>query len=78
MLLKIDVEGYEAEFFKGATRALYDPRLRAIITEAQDPEILGMLKSAGFTRRYYNPEHTVLRNDQGPTSSNALIVRSDM
>jgi FkbM family methyltransferase len=35
-VIKIDVEGFEADVFKGASAPLADTRLEAIITEAQD------------------------------------------
>lgn len=77
-IIKIDVEGFEVEVFKGAKRTLIDPRLRAIITEGQDDGVLNMLREAGFERRHYDPEHGTLKMAQRLPSNNALMVRTEL
>lgn len=75
-IIKIDVEGFEAEVFRGAARTPGDPRLRAIITEAQDADVLGMLQAAGFARGYYDPESKKARlRKVNAISQNALLLR---
>ncbi|MDN2583381.1 FkbM family methyltransferase [Aquibium sp. ELW1220] len=75
-IIKVDVERFEAEVFKGAIRTLGDPRLRAIITEGQDGGVLGMLQPAGFERKMYFPGGGALETGQSVMSSNALLVRA--
>lgn len=74
-VIKIDVEGYEAEVFKGAARTLTDPRLKAVITEAQDADVLAILKGAGFVQGYYDPRARKIRCSSTISSQNALMVR---
>jgi FkbM family methyltransferase len=74
-VIKIDVEGFEAEVFKGAWSTLADKRLEAIITEALDDDVLGILTRAGFERAYYDPERAMLGKAPVVQSNNALMVR---
>lgn len=74
-VIKIDVEGFEAEVFKGATATLADKRLEAIITEALDEEVAGILARAGFKQAYYGPESKTLVETPAAKSGNALMVR---
>jgi FkbM family methyltransferase len=74
-IIKVDVEGLEAEVFEGATGTLSDPRLRAVITEGQDKRVMSLLGAAGFVRKTYVPERRALEAYQGVLSSNALLVR---
>ena len=53
MVIKIDVEGYEAEVLKGAESTLQDPGLKAIIIETVDDEVRSILENAGFQQAYY-------------------------
>ena len=56
VMLKIDVEGFEAEVLRGATRLLADPALHAVIVETQGydsrygrpGDVLRILTDAGF------------------------------
>ena len=74
-VIKIDVEGFEAEVFKGAAATLADARLEAIITEGLDKDVLELLGQAGFDRAYYDPDRKALRNARTFNSSNSLMVR---
>lgn len=74
-VIKIDVEGFEAEVLKGATKTLADSRLKAIISESNDEEVLRILTEAGFKLAHYDPEHRVLGEVPIHSSNNALMVR---
>lgn len=74
-VIKIDVEGFEKEVFKGATKTLSNPKLQAIITETLDNEILETLGGAGFRRVYYNPEGRTFDPRPAHGSANSLMLR---
>jgi FkbM family methyltransferase len=74
-VIKIDVEGFEAEVFRGAVATLADRRLEAIITEALDEDVLSILTRAGFKRAYYDPQRAMLGKAPVVPSNNALMVR---
>ena len=77
-LIKIDVEGFEAQVFEGATKTLGDSRLKAIISEAQDKDVTSTLTNAGFLRAYYDPNRKVIENSPKVNSNNALFVRQEL
>jgi hypothetical protein len=52
-MIKVDVEGYEAEVFRGARAVLDSPVLKAVITEGQKPADIAPLLSAGFAQYEY-------------------------
>ncbi|MCA1777706.1 MAG: FkbM family methyltransferase [Loktanella sp.] len=74
-VIKIDVEGFEAEVFRGGQATLADKRLEAIITEARDDDVMDMLGRAGFVQAYYDPERATLENLPTIPSNNTLMVR---
>lgn len=74
-VIKIDVEGFEAQVFQGASETLADHRLEAIITEAHDEQVNSILERAGFRRRYYDPEKKMLIDSPRFHSHNALMIR---
>lgn len=74
-LIKIDVEGFEAEVFRGAAKTLADHRLEAIICETLDAEVMKLLSAVGFHRRHYNPETKALQDTPAFASVNAIMVR---
>jgi FkbM family methyltransferase len=74
-IIKIDVEGYELEVFKGATRTLADLRLTAIITETLDPEVLSILSNAGFHQAWYDPNTKTVTSSRVYASHNSLMLR---
>lgn len=76
-IIKIDVEGYELEVFKGATRTLADPTLKAIITETLDPEVLSILSKAGFHQAWYHPNTKAVASSEVFESANSLMLRKD-
>lgn len=74
-IIKIDVEGFEAEVFKGASATLADPTLEAIITEALDKDVLDTLKRFGFRQAHYDPDLKAVCSSQSHRSNNSLMVR---
>ena len=74
-LIKIDVEGFEAEVFKGAQITLADPGLEAIVTESQDRAVIDVLERFGFERAYYDPDNRVIQDRMAEASHNCLMVR---
>ena len=74
-LIKIDVEGYEAEVFRGGQATLNNPTLKAIITETLDQEVLEILSKAGFKEAYYDPDRKALSSTRSIHSHNYLMVR---
>lgn len=77
-LIKIDVEGFESQVLEGATRTLRDPRLKAIISEAQDKDVVTAFTNGDFQLAYYDPERRVLGNTSKYNSPNALWVRREL
>ena len=76
-MIKIDVEGYEPEVFKGAQVLLSDSRLSVIETETFTPEMATMLDSLGFKQMQYEPFSRILRqSDEKGAASNFLLVRN--
>lgn len=76
VMIKIDVEGYEEQVFKGASTALQRPCLRVIETELNTPSIAARLEAYGFARMYYDP--FARRLSSAPNefkSNNSLFVR---
>lgn len=87
-LLKLDVEGYEAEVLAGAAGALAGARPCAIITETgqgdayghRDAEIDASLRASGFVRCRYDAGQRILApgangEAEGTGGDNAIYVR---
>lgn len=74
-LIKMDVEGYEAEVLRGAGRTLSNPALKAIIIETLDHEVFELLSAAGFRRVYYDAERRMITQHIETTSANSLMIR---
>jgi FkbM family methyltransferase len=77
-LIKMDVEGYEAQVLAGAVDVLADPVLLAVITETSDAGVQAPLETHGFRRYAYEPftrrlEPAIVPDIQ---TRNALFVRS--
>jgi FkbM family methyltransferase len=77
-MIKVDVEGYEAEVFRGARAVLSSPSLKAIITEGQRAGDIAPLLSAGFSQFEYNPFQRRLRPASGHGSGNSALFLRDL
>jgi FkbM family methyltransferase len=79
VLIKLDVEGYEAQVLAGAEAVLAAPSLLAIETELDAPDVIGTLTKAGFARRFYDPLSRTLsdRPPEAGRASNALFIRNE-
>jgi hypothetical protein len=77
-LVKMDVEGYEAEVIAGAERTLRDSSLVAVITENSATRVRGPLEAQGFRHHLYDPftrSLTAFDNALGAIRGNALFIR---
>lgn len=75
ILIKLDVEGYEADVIAGAMKTLRNPSLLAIETEGVAADVVAPLESAGFERLYYEPISRRLSAVELTGHSNALYIR---
>jgi FkbM family methyltransferase len=74
-LIKIDVEGYEAEVLMGARRTLESASLRAILLETVNEASRHLLTDAGFEEVKYDPATRSFESGKAPTSPNSLFIR---
>lgn len=86
VMLKIDVEGFEAEVLRGAARLLADPALRAVIVETQGydarygraGEVLPLLTDAGFVAVQIETHgRTLMAAAAGAPAANTILVRRE-
>jgi FkbM family methyltransferase len=84
LLLKLDVEGFEARILAGGTRLLADPALRAVIVETaghgdrygDGPAVLdALLRRHGFGPHDYDPRRRTLSTRPGRGALNTLYLR---
>lgn len=84
ILIKIDVEGFEKEVLKGATRTLNDNELKAIIIELNgsgvryninDVEIHKTLIDLGFRPFLYKPKERRLTAMENYNTHNTIYIR---
>jgi FkbM family methyltransferase len=74
-LIKLDVEGYEAEVLRGARAILAAPDLKGVLTENRSLPVVEMLKSAGMTEFAYDAfAHRLVPANEVPMA-NALFLR---
>ena len=81
-LVKMDVEGFEAEVIRGAAQTLQNRTLCALIVELNDAakqygttDVPDLLAQYGFTRMQYEPTSRSLKPFQFSSSANGLFVR---
>ncbi|RZM27444.1 MAG: FkbM family methyltransferase [Pedobacter sp.] len=83
-LIKIDVEGYEADVLSGATSTLQEPTLKAIIIELNgsggryghsEEAIHSSLLKLGFKPAHYNPFNRTLSEAQNFGTHNTIYIR---
>lgn len=76
VVIKMDVEGYEAQVLGGAGQALSSPQLLAVATEGHDPAVVNALTSHGFQRVWYDPlARQILKEPGSIASANVLFLR---
>ena len=74
-LIKLDVEGYEAEVLRGARAVLAAPSLKAVLTENRSTPVVDILKRSGMTEFAYDAfVHQLVPADEVPMA-NALFLR---
>ena len=75
ILIKIDVEGYEAEVMRGARAVLTAPDLKGVLTENRSSTVVEMLKNAGMTEFAYDAfAHRLVPANEVPMA-NGLFLR---
>jgi len=75
ILIKLDVEGFEAEVLAGGRETLGKRSLIAIETESRDPAVVDQLTGAGFHEVFYDPMSRTLSETVVWAQNNALFVR---
>jgi FkbM family methyltransferase len=75
ILIKMDVEGHEAEVLRGARALLREPRLKGILTESRSPDVVEMLRSVGMTEFAYDAFARRLVPANEVQMANALFLR---
>ncbi|MDP3620170.1 MAG: FkbM family methyltransferase [Ramlibacter sp.] len=86
-LIKIDVEGFEANVIEGGRRLLADRSLHAVVMELNgsgeqfgngDDHVLNAMRSFGFTPCNYDPlkRRLTVLTGKSQTTGNTLFVRS--
>jgi hypothetical protein len=75
-LIKIDVEGFEADVLRGARDILGNSAAQAVIMELNDEAAVELLKGFGFTRCSYHPFTRHLNTREVLASDNGIFVRS--
>jgi FkbM family methyltransferase len=79
-LIKIDVEGSEADVLHGAAELLADPDLKSIIVElwqSAGSDAVDVLEAAGFARAKYDPFKRRLHFTRERQAGNTLFVRDN-
>ena len=75
-MIKVDVEGYEADVFRGAHAVLMASILKAVVTEGQRPTDITPLLNAGFAQYEYDPfQRRLSPATRQKPSKNALFLR---
>ena len=78
IMMKLDVEGYEAEALLGASSVLANQSLIAVQTETADNLVKTLLEQAGFEKFYYSPfDREICMEQEGKATqgNNHLYLR---
>jgi FkbM family methyltransferase len=83
-VIKIDVEGFEYDVFRGGGRILSNPELNVIICEinftlrvgVNSSDILNLLKSYGFDPYLYDGRELILLKSHNESTYNTIFVRN--
>jgi FkbM family methyltransferase len=73
-LIKIDVEGFEADVLEGAGSLLERPEMQAIIMELNGPDARRLLEGRGFTCCGYDPFNRSM-TEIDPAAANGIFVK---
>jgi hypothetical protein len=74
-LIKIDVEGLEADVLRGATRILSNPATNVVIMELNDPAASDLLHRCGFVCCSYDPFQRSIAPPAAAASGNGIFIR---
>ena len=73
-VIKIDVEGHESQVLAGASAALQDPALLALVVETANPAVRETMARYGLSRYGYEPFTRRLTDPEADTA-NTIFVR---
>ncbi|MEC9367965.1 MAG: FkbM family methyltransferase [Pseudomonadota bacterium] len=76
VMIKLDVEGFEADVIAGSARTLQKESLVAVATECDEGDVIRPLMDAGFARVNYQPVARQLSEKFEPGQHNALYLRN--
>jgi FkbM family methyltransferase len=74
-LIKIDVEGLEADVLRVATRTLSSPTTNVVIMELNDPTASDLLLRSGFSSFSYDPFKRSLARPVAAPSGNGIFIK---
>jgi FkbM family methyltransferase len=72
-LIKVDVEGTEAEVLKGAVRVIEGPEPPALIVEVNSPDVVDFARRRGFVCYRYDPFTRTLESTTAHSGNGILI-----
>jgi FkbM family methyltransferase len=74
-LIKIDVEGFEADVLRGATGILSDPATNVVVMELNDPAASDLLHRSGFVCCSYDPFKRSIACPAAAGSGNGIFIK---
>ena len=74
-LIKIDVEGLEADVLRGATSTLSNPVTNVVIMELNDPAASDLLNRSGFACCSYDPFQRSIARPAAAGSGNGIFIK---
>jgi FkbM family methyltransferase len=75
VLIKIDVEGFEADVLRGADNIMASPETQAIIMEVNDIAATQLAQGLGFICCDYDPFERCIAARRAPASGNGIFVK---